>query len=62
MLQLWKETTRELADLKVHWVPGRAMELAGPVRWAADVFVSLSDNPQKLSGSRLWRQWQGRKQ
>ena len=51
MLQLWKETTRQLApSLTVHWVPGRSMELAGPVRWASDVFVSLSDNPQETFG------------
>ena len=51
MLQLWKDATRQLAPtLKVHWVPGRAIELAGPVRWAADVFISLSDNPQETFG------------
>jgi len=51
MLDLWKEAARHLApSLVVHWVPGRAMELAGPVRWAADVFVSLSDNPQETFG------------
>ncbi|QNI41157.1 glycosyltransferase family 4 protein [Synechococcus sp. A15-28] len=51
MLELWKKATRQLApSLTVHWVPGRAMELARPVRWAADVFVSLSDNPQETFG------------
>ena len=51
MLQLWKEATQQLAPaLTIHWVPGRTMELAGPVRWAADVFVSLSDNPQETFG------------
>ena len=51
MLQLWKEACQSLApSLTIHWVPGRALELAGPVRWAADVFVSLSDNPQETFG------------
>lgn len=51
MLQLWKEATRELApSLTIHWVPGRETNLAGTVRWAADVFISLSDNPQETFG------------
>ena len=51
MLQLWKKTIRQMApSLTTHWVPGRSIDLAGPVRWAADVFVSLSDNPQETFG------------
>ena len=51
MMTLWKETCRELApSLPIHWIPGRNIELAKPVRWAADVFVSLADNPQETFG------------
>ena len=51
MLDLWKETCSELApSLVIHWIPGRAFELSERVRWAADVFVSLSDNPQETFG------------
>ena len=51
MMTLWKETCRELApSLPIHWIPGRDIELAKAVRWAADVFVSLADNPQETFG------------
>ena len=51
MHDLWVRAVQQLApQLKVHWVPGKDASLAGPVRWAADVFVSLSDNPQETFG------------
>jgi len=51
MMKLWKETCLELApSLKIHWIPGRNTELAKPVRWAADIFISLADNPQETFG------------
>ena len=51
MLNIWKQGARELApDLIIHWFPGRRIELAGPVRWAADLFLSLPDNPQETFG------------
>ena len=51
MQQLWETAAQQLAPtLPVHWIPGREDHLAGPVRWAADVFVSLSDNPQETFG------------
>ena len=51
MAALWRAGAQELAPhLPIHWIPGSASELAGPVRWAADVFVSLADNPQETFG------------
>ena len=51
MEQLWRAGLAAAApDLPVTWVPGRNLELAGPVRWAADLFVSLADNPQETFG------------
>ena len=51
MQNLWRQAVQQLAPrLKVHWVPGKDASLAGPVRWAADVFISLSDNPQETFG------------
>lgn len=51
MEQLWRAGVADAApQLPVHWVPGRQLELAGPVRWAADLFVSLADNPQETFG------------
>jgi starch synthase len=51
MDQLWRSGIAEAAPhLRVHWVAGRQLELAGPVRWAADLFVSLVDNPQETFG------------
>ena len=51
MAQLWKQACTELVPrLKIHWVPGRKQDLAAPVRWAADVFISLADNPQETFG------------
>ena len=48
---LWMKGCHQLApNLKIHWIPGQKAELAAMVRWAADVFVSLSDNPQETFG------------
>lgn len=48
---LCRQGVQEVApDLQVHWIEGRDLELAAPVRWAADVFVSLADNPQETFG------------
>ena len=48
---LWETGAHQLApNLKIHWIPGRKAHLASTVRWAADVFVSLSDNPQETFG------------
>ena len=51
MEQLWRAGVQQLApQLPVHWVAGRDLEQAAPVRWAADLFVSLADNPQETFG------------
>ena len=51
MEQLWRAGLADAApELPVHWVPGKQLELAAPVRWAADLFVSLADNPQETFG------------
>ena len=51
MDQLWRAGVQEAApQLPVHWVAGRDLEQAAPVRWAADLFVSLADNPQETFG------------
>jgi glycosyltransferase involved in cell wall biosynthesis len=51
MAKLWQEGVSAAApQLPVHWVPGRDASLAAPVRWAADLFVSLADNPQETFG------------
>ena len=51
MQELWRQGSKKLApNLKIHWIPGRETHLATIVRWAADVFVSLSDNPQETFG------------
>jgi starch synthase len=51
MAELWRNGLQQAAPtLPVHWVAGRQLELAGPVRWAADLFVSLADNPQETFG------------
>ena len=51
MEQLWREGLRECApELPISWIPGSKAELAGPVRWASDLFVSLADNPQETFG------------
>lgn len=51
MEQLWREGVKECApDLPICWVQGRKTELAGPVRWASNLFVSLADNPQETFG------------
>ena len=51
MAQLLKEGAKSIAPtLTVHWVPGSKIEMAGAVRWASDVFVSLADNPQETFG------------
>ena len=51
MAELWRKGVKEAApSLPVTWVSGRKIELAGPVRWAADLFVSLADNPQETFG------------
>ena len=50
-LEQWKQGAAQLApSVPIHWIPGRKAELAAPVRWAADVFVSLADNPQETFG------------
>ena len=52
MEELWRDGVQECApELPVSWVPGCKAELAGPVRWASDLFVSLADNPRKPLGS-----------
>jgi len=51
MADLWRAGLADAApQLPVHWVQGRDLALAGPVRWAADLFVSLADNPQETFG------------
>ena len=51
MKALWFSGAKKIApNLKIHWIPGRDAHLARVVRWAADVFVSLSDNPQETFG------------
>ena len=51
MQELWREGSKKVApNLKIHWIPGRQTHLATTVRWAADVFISLSDNPQETFG------------
>jgi glycosyltransferase involved in cell wall biosynthesis len=51
MEQLWRAGVEAAGQrLPVHWVPGRELDLAAPVRWAADLFVSLADNPQETFG------------
>ena len=50
-LEQWKKGAAQLApSVPIHWIPGRKPELAGPVRWACDVFLSLADNPQETFG------------
>ena len=50
-LEQWKKGAAQLApSVPIHWIPGRKTELAGPVRWACDIFVSLADNPQETFG------------
>ena len=49
--QLWAKGARDIAPmLKINWVAGNQLELAGAARWAADIFVSLADNPQETFG------------
>lgn len=51
MRELWQQGAHEIPPkLKIHWIAGRRIELAGTVRWAADIFVSLADNPQETFG------------
>jgi glycosyltransferase involved in cell wall biosynthesis len=51
MEQLWRAGLSQAAPhLPIHWVAGRDLSLAAPVRWAADLFVSLADNPQETFG------------
>ncbi len=48
---LWERGTKvSCPNLKIHWIPGRKKELSVLVRWAADVFLSLVDNPQETFG------------
>lgn len=50
-LEKWKNGAAQLApSVPIHWIPGKKRELAGPVRWACDLFVSLADNPQETFG------------
>jgi starch synthase len=47
----WHRGCKQLApSVTVHWFRGKNPELSAPVRWAADVFVSLADNPQETFG------------
>ncbi len=51
MAQRWRDGAQQLAaNLPIHWIPGKELGLATAVRWAADVFVSLADNPQETFG------------
>ncbi len=51
MHDLWVKGIKQLVpELPIHWIPGRKVQLASKVRWAADIFVSLSDNPQETFG------------
>lgn len=51
MAELWhKGLTTVAPSLVVHWVAGKQTELASTVRWAADLFISLADNPQETFG------------
>jgi hypothetical protein len=51
MGELWRNGLAGTAPkLPVSWIAGHKEELAGAVRWAADVFVSLADNPQETFG------------
>ena len=57
-LQLWKKGAQQLAPhLPIHWIPGHKVDLAAPVRWASDLFVSLADNPQRPLASHRLRPW-----
>ena len=50
-LKRWKSCAAQLApSVPIHWIPGRKADLSATVRWAADVFVSLPDNPQETFG------------
>ena len=50
-MEKWKTGAAQLApSVPIHWIPGRKPELAGPVRWACDLFISLADNPQETFG------------
>lgn len=51
MAEAWSRGAKDMdPNLKIHWVAGKQSELAAPVRWAADVFVSLADNPRETFG------------
>ena len=51
MKNLWLEGVKEAAPfLPIHWVAGRQTDLSATVRWAADLFISLPDNPQETFG------------
>lgn len=51
MQEIWHKGAQQVApSLNIHWIPGRNLQLAAPVRWAADIFISLSDNPQETFG------------
>ena len=50
-LERWKRCAVQLApSVPIHWIPGRRADVSATVRWAADVFVSLPDNPQETFG------------
>ena len=50
-LKNWKQGCAQLApSVPIHWFPGKQRELSAPLRWAADLFVSLADNPQETFG------------
>ena len=51
MAKAWTRGAEEIApSLKIHWVAGKQLKFAGPVRWAVDIFISLADNPQETFG------------
>ncbi len=48
---LWEKGIEVAAPgLPVHWIPGSERKWSAAVRWAADIFLSLSDNPQETFG------------
>lgn len=51
MLRRWQEGALQVApNLPIHWIPGRNVDQSRLVRWAADIFLSLSDNFQETFG------------
>lgn len=51
MERRWHEGALQIApDLPIKWVEGKKSQLAAQIRWASDIFVSLSDNTQETFG------------